>query len=466
MRLLEAQSMQFHEFALDPPPYAILSHTWSLEEVSYQDMMSGRAKEKKGFAKIRACCEQALKEGIEYAWVDTCSIDKTSSTELSEAINSMFRWYAKSAVCYAYLSDVHYSLSQEIEVRDDETSQDINEFANEAREQFAKSKWFTRGWTLQELLAPEKVIFFSFDWRPLGTREQWVNSISAITNIHPIALMGDLEQIARYSIAQRMSWASNRITTREEDMAYCLLGIFEVNMALLYGEGGERAFMRLQEEIIKESDDQSILSWSEAPNALLIGFLAPHPSFFHGCKDVVPFKSWRTSKPYSITNCGLRVTGIIGPSFDFNNPELPSSLLEADHILLLKCCKTSTPEKPVGILLREIVPSGDQFARVCGPLLTFHGSDNFAAANRFSSRTIYVRKQIKVPRMQKMKEIERNVVFKLYLTPRFRGSLTIKEVYPEQNVEQLDGQDAFLLYPPNFDLVKVSFSNWSWYVAI
>ena len=151
----------------------------------------------------------------------------------------------------------------------------------------------TRGWTLQELLAPKKVVFFSSDWRPLGTREQWENSISAITNIHPIVLQGDLEQIARCSMAQRMSWASNRITTRKEDMAYCLLGIFEVNLPLLYDEGGERAFMRLQEEIIKESDDQSIFSWSATPIKLLTGFLAPRPSFFRGCKDIAPPKPWR-----------------------------------------------------------------------------------------------------------------------------------------------------------------------------
>jgi hypothetical protein len=130
--------MQFHEFASDPPPYAILSQSWGSEEVSYQDMMSGRAKEKKGFANIQACCKQALEEGIEYAWVDTCCIDKTSSTELSEAINSMFRWYAESAVCYAYLSDVYSSLSEETEVQDEEALQDINEFANDPGERLAK----------------------------------------------------------------------------------------------------------------------------------------------------------------------------------------------------------------------------------------------------------------------------------------------------------------------------------------
>jgi len=164
MRLLEARNMQFHEFASDPPPYAILSHTWGLEEASYQDMMNGRAKEKKGFAKIQACCKQALVEGIEYAWVDTCCIDKTSSTELSEAINSMFQWYAASAVCYAYLSDVYYSLSEETEVQVEEASQDINEFSNEPEEQFTKSNGLLEGGLCRSFWPLKR----SFSSRPIG----------------------------------------------------------------------------------------------------------------------------------------------------------------------------------------------------------------------------------------------------------------------------------------------------------
>jgi hypothetical protein len=469
MRLLERNSNGGFSLTKDLvgniPAYAILSHTWgdADQEVTFKDFVEGSEKSKAGYQKVQFCGEQAARDGYRYFWVDTCCIDKTSSTELSEAINSMFRWYAESAVCYAYLSDVHYSTSQENEVRDDEIPQDNNEISNDLDEQLAKSKWFTRGWTLQELVAPKQVIFFSFDWTRLGTRHDWLDEISSLTNIHSRALTGELEQIAHCSIAQRMSWTSNRKTTRKEDMAYCLLGIFEVNMPLLYGEGAERAFMRLQEEIIKDSDDQSIFAWDTVPKTLLIGFLAPHPSFFDG-KDVVPFKSWKSSEPYSMTNCGLRITGLIGPTPNFNNPDLPPSTHRADHILLLKCCQASAPEKPVGLLLREIVPGGDQFARVCGPLISFQGSD-FAAANGFSSRTIFVRKQILLPRMHELKEFGRNIIFKLYLTPR-SGGLTIQEVYPEQKPEKLEGQDAFLVHAPNFDLVKVLFSNWTWYIAI
>jgi hypothetical protein len=173
------------------------------------------------------------------------------------------------------------------------------------REDIKKSRWFTRGWTLQELLAPRRLYFFSANWNLLGTREEWRNSITAITRIHSDAPVGEPERISsNYSVAQRMPWAANRVTTREEDMAYCLMGIFNVNMPLLFGEGGSKAFVRLQEEIIKDSDDQSIFSWSPKPldNSLLVGLLAPWPSMFTGCGGVVPLGSWETSTPFSMTN--------------------------------------------------------------------------------------------------------------------------------------------------------------------
>jgi hypothetical protein len=207
MRLLERNSNGGFSLTKDLvgniPAYAILSHTWgdADQEVTFKDFVEGSEKSKAGYQKVQFCGEQAARDGYRYFWVDTCCIDKTSSTELSEAINSMFRWYAESAVCYAYLSDVHYSTSQENEVRDDEIPQDNNEISNDLDEQLAKSKWFTRGWTLQELVAPKQVIFFSFDWTRLGTRHDWLDEISSLTNIHSRALTGELEQIAYCSIA-------------------------------------------------------------------------------------------------------------------------------------------------------------------------------------------------------------------------------------------------------------------------
>ncbi|KAK4464944.1 hypothetical protein QBC42DRAFT_262208 [Cladorrhinum samala] len=198
---------------------------------------------KKGFAKIQRTCAQAISQGLEWAWVDTCCIDKSSSAELSEAINSMFRWYRDSSVCYAYLSDVEY-------------------YSQGHPPKLEKSRWFTRGWTLQELIAPRRVHFFCKTWGFLGSRDALREEITKITGI-PSGLLEGSSRVNSFSVAQRMSWASKRQTTREEDMAYCLLGLFDIHMPLLYGEG-TKAFARLQEEIIKQIDDQSLFAWTKS----------------------------------------------------------------------------------------------------------------------------------------------------------------------------------------------------------
>ena len=163
----------------------------------------------------------AAADGFHYIWIDTCCIDKASSAELSEAINSTYRWYHESGVCYAYLADVP---------------------PNAVDNEFAKSRWFTRGWTLQELIAPLTVIFLNKEWQKIGIKSSRQRIISEVTGIPAnILLGGDLE---RASIAQKISWASKREITRIEDIAYCLMGIFSINMPMLYGEG-ERVFIRL-----------------------------------------------------------------------------------------------------------------------------------------------------------------------------------------------------------------------------
>lgn len=263
MRLLNVETLKLEEFFDENDvPYAILSHRWEDEEVTFRDIQDVEAASTlKGFEKIQNTCHQARKDGIQYAWVDTCCINKANSSELSEAINSMFRWYQKSKVCYAYLSDV------------------------DSLENFTKSVWFTRGWTLQELIAPSDVRFFDHIWRPLGDRKDRRIDLLARTGIATLWNVPLME----YSIAQRMWWASNRVTTRPEDMAYCLLGIFGVNMPLLYGEGS-RAFIRLQEEIIKQVDDQSIFAWpmlSTEP----CGLLAPSPKVFEKSANMCPVPS-------------------------------------------------------------------------------------------------------------------------------------------------------------------------------
>jgi hypothetical protein len=245
MRLLHATTLEFHEFfSSQVPAYTILSHRWEDGEVSHQDMISDffNAEDKPGFAKIQQCCLQALEEDLSYVWVDTCCIDKLSSAELSEAINSMYRWYRNSAMCYVYLSDVQHTSPNESTAKRlgllDSVFDD---------DQFLTSKWWNRGWTLQGLVAPDVVKFFvnngKSGWTAIGSKNSLLDLILYNTSIERDVLQG--MDVGRCSVAKRMSWASNRKTTRMEDTAYCLLGIFEVNMPLLYGEG-ERAFLRLQ----------------------------------------------------------------------------------------------------------------------------------------------------------------------------------------------------------------------------
>lgn len=187
-----------------------------------------------GYAKIDACCAQARSDGWEYAWIDSCCIDKSSSAELSEAINSMFKWYENAEIGYAYLSDV--------------------DAEDEIPKQLENSAWFTRGWTLQELLAPGTLVFFDRYWVEIGTKSSLEDHVSKITGIR------ELWNFRSCCIAEKMSWAAGRTTTRVEDEAYCLMGLFDVNMPLLYGEGRE-AFQRLQQEILKSSDDESLFAW-------------------------------------------------------------------------------------------------------------------------------------------------------------------------------------------------------------
>ncbi|KAF5846756.1 hypothetical protein GGP41_004773 [Bipolaris sorokiniana] len=243
------------------PPYAILSHTWGPpnEEVTYQDFLDGKGKEKIGYRKLIRCGQQAAQDGFQYFWVDTCCIDKTSSAELSEAINSMYSWYQLADVCYAYLADIG------------------------PKDSFTTSKWFTRGWTLQELLAPEEMIFFDEKWFLLGTRAGLREQIFQRTQI-PVNVLSQAEPLEHFSAAQRMSWAAERKTTRIEDIAYCLLGIFNINMPLIYGEG-ENAFIRLQEEILKISDDHSIFAWRSTDDRG--GCLATSPASFRKSGNIV-----------------------------------------------------------------------------------------------------------------------------------------------------------------------------------
>ncbi|KAF2192930.1 HET-domain-containing protein [Zopfia rhizophila CBS 207.26] len=221
------------------PPYAILSHTWGTdtEEVTFEDLTNGTGGDKPGYKKIRFCGEQARQDGLQYFWVDTCCINKANYTELSQAINSMFRWYRNATRCYVYMSDVSaFHINEELSLQPWESD-------------FRKSRWFTRGWTLQELLAPSLVEFFSQERQRLGDKISLKQQIYEITGIPNSVLQG--VPLPQFSVNERLSWIELRQTKLEEDKAYSLLGIFGVHIPLIYGEGRESAFKRLQEEIDK-----------------------------------------------------------------------------------------------------------------------------------------------------------------------------------------------------------------------
>ncbi|KAF2621873.1 HET-domain-containing protein [Macroventuria anomochaeta] len=194
--------------ARDVPPYAILSHTWGEQ-----------AELKGGYQKIFFCAHQAKRDGLDHFWVDTCCIVKANNTELSEAISSMFRWYQNAARCYAYLSD----------------AENNNILDGEGASAFKRSRWFTRGWMLQELLAPRSVEIFSKEGARQGDEESLGHIIHKLTGIPLDALSG--KQMSEHSVAERFSWAGDHETTLREDGAYCLLGIFDIHLPLIYGEG-------------------------------------------------------------------------------------------------------------------------------------------------------------------------------------------------------------------------------------
>ena len=376
MRLLHALRGEIKSFIVDDdiPPYAILSHSWGEEEITFQDwqdMPNPQLRQRKGHLKIRYCCEQALREGLEWVWVDTCCIDKTSSAELSESINSMFRWYTNSKICYAYLSDVSFT--------NDQTMFDS---------EFCKSRWFTRGWTLQELIAPAAVTFYSTEWHLLGNRSSLSGLIHSTTLIEPKYLNGTNLHLA--GAAKKMSWAAHRQTSRIEDTAYCLLGLFDINMPLLYGEG-EKAFRRLQEEIIKTNpEDHSLFAWGSivpkpsieitdpaqlsgttdipwAGPGNLLGLFARSPRDFAGSGRFVPntrrstvfhrtsFNRSATSLPVPV-NGGIRIhlpvlSGGFHSVFHWHHPKM--SQVRRGIIAVLLCCDEEHPEWVVQIPLQR-----------------------------------------------------------------------------------------------------------------
>ena len=204
----------------------------------------------------------------------------------------MYTWYSNAYFCYAYLDDVDGAMDSQ---------------GNSCYPALMQTLWATRGWTLQELLAPCYMKFYSVNWVELGTKASLSLVLSQMTGIDR-DILSQGKPIDSASIAERFSWAARRKTTRPEDIAYCLMGIFSVNMPMLYGEG-DKAFLRLQEEIMKISDDHSLFAWTdnEASDDVPHGLLARHPFCFRHSNEFVPYRNWLASQPHYMSNRGLRI---------------------------------------------------------------------------------------------------------------------------------------------------------------
>ncbi|CAI6336805.1 unnamed protein product [Periconia digitata] len=322
--------------------YMILSHRWREDEVLYADITHpdpSVARRRSGFSKLENSCRLALQIGYEYAWLDTCCIDKSSSAELSEAINSMYRYYAESTICFAYLDDVEGNFST-----------------------LEASSWFSRGWTLQELIAPKEMYFYDRNWKSIGTKKSLATRLHSASSIH-VDVIRDPSAMAQFGISQKMQWASRRETTREEDETYSLLGIFGVNMPPLYGEGRKSAFRRLQIEIMKSSSDHTIFAWQRRTNV--------NDMLASSTRDFLTSLYWPTSfsdylltfppsgEPkldYALTNAGFHI-------------ELPIASIpqRKDLVLAFLACRNSDSSSMVAIVLQKQDLHGvwTSYQRVC-----------------------------------------------------------------------------------------------------
>lgn len=353
MRLLNVDSMIIESFVGDVPPYAILSHTWGKNEVTFDDVKLFRSKQdfcsamdqdKRAYAKIHQAARAARADGYSHIWIDSCCIDKSSSSELSEAINSMFAWYRQAGVCYSHLAD--FSLRSDRDI--------------------GRSRWFTRGWTLQELIAPREMVFVDVEWLPLGTKKSLRDDITAVTKIEGTVLDG--ESLEEVPAAARISWVAGRKTTRPEDIAYCLLGLLGVNMPLLYGEGRERAFLRLQEEFVKVSDDDSLFAWRASPDDArekpYWGLLAPTPDYF--ARSEVYKKSnlltLHDGNPTLVTNRGLRVEMALSPMLGDTSITIFLAILHCN-------ARFATWDRPAAIFLQRLSGHENQYARVAADII-------------------------------------------------------------------------------------------------
>ncbi|KAH7380478.1 hypothetical protein DE146DRAFT_637487 [Phaeosphaeria sp. MPI-PUGE-AT-0046c] len=424
MRLIDVDTLELRSFTDDDiPPYAILSHTWGADEISYQELvwinrikaLSGSLnqssmsssftssssqdeqsslmlasmemllrgnwnpgtsvgsmteedfRDRLGYSKIVHTAREVRDLKLKWVWIDTCCIDKSSSAELQESLNSMYRWYWNAKVCLVYLSDVSRA-----DVIDTNTATVL------ARVAFESCRWTKRGWTLQELLAPTTCRFYLKDWQYMGEKVEYLEELSHATGI-PIPVLEDPVLVQEVSVAERMSWAASRQTTRLEDIGYCLLGLFDIQMPLLYGEG-EKAFTRLQEEILKTTDDHSLFAWkaNTSDSSTYRGLLARSPAEFRDCGSVER-ESILSAFPISSTPIGIRV------QLEF----LPNAVGDRSVLAMIRSCNAMNQRLAIRL---KCLDGGMQYARVdAGSLVAI---DDWPTGQL---RTIYVRQKVSIP---------------------------------------------------------------------
>ncbi|KAI0898188.1 HET-domain-containing protein [Annulohypoxylon nitens] len=301
MRLINTKTLfveSFDDSQVPKCPYAILSHMWGSEEVLFHEVQERQADitRKAGWIKMANFCATAQAHGFDYAWIDTCCIDKRYSAELSEAITSMYQYYYNAAVCFIYLEDV-----QTYTEGNGNTPAVTPKTRDEIIASACASRWHTRGWTLQEFVTPRRRHFFAADWTEIEDGSDLLDALAKSTGIGR-RLLENRDSLSTFCVGDRMKWASKRQTTRPEDLVYSLMGLFNVSIPVLYGEGIRNAFKRLQYEIMQSSFDMTIFAWRGDYDGS--GLLARTPADFAETPPVGLWAPWSLA-PFQLTNVGL-----------------------------------------------------------------------------------------------------------------------------------------------------------------
>jgi len=352
----------------DIPPYVIVSHRWREDEVTYQDFEHNTFSRRHGYHKIKESCRIALEANYNWVWLDTCCIDKRNFTELNEAINAMYKWYQKASLCVAYLFDyVH------------------------GHDELANSSWFTRCWTLQELIAPRRVEFYDQNWKFFGSKNRLCEQIATITWIGVEVLRCRADPTTACTVAVRLSWAARRKASRVEDEAYSLLGLFALSMPTLYGSG-EKAFQMFLEEVLRRTGDVTSLVWNkplESHATSLSGLLPSSPAAY-------------ASKRCARTTGSLsRSLSVVADGIELDVLTIPYTL---GSFLCILDCRPADDETQYAILLAQLETDGEYGRLHPSESSVFRVSGRTIANSRaIQRRKLYVPHLVRSPAMKFIK---------------------------------------------------------------